>query len=75
MAVMDLLPVAGKDLLKLACPVLRVTVPMVTVPFIKVTVPVGVPPNCGVTLRSRSQIDQRWTDSTKKLAWSWSLPE
>ncbi len=35
--------------MKIACPLLRGTVPMVTVPFIKVTAPVGVPPFCGTT--------------------------
>jgi hypothetical protein len=37
--------------MRLACPPLSPIVPSTTAPFlVNVTVPVGVPPNCGVTL-------------------------
>ncbi len=48
---MDLVPVDGKALLKVACPPPRGAAPRMVVPFcVNVTVPIGVPPNCGVTV-------------------------
>jgi hypothetical protein len=48
---MDCVPVPAKAVVRLACPSLSPTVLNTTVPFlVNVTEPVGVPPNCDVTL-------------------------